>query len=499
LLSSAPKVDPPGYPLQEFERRLAALEAAIAADPKQAHRLAFASSVEGRPTHQFYFDRFVKLVRRSVSDHAALLELAVELRDGHRAEAHNYLTHGIHSYKGKYFPQIVRSLVNAAGLAPGSVVADPFVGSGTTTLEAALIGMRAVGLDRNPLAAVIARTKVDVLKLEVEAVRAGHAAIEGKLRRNYRADLPNRAYLERWFPKETIRVIERIVGAIANADAHPTFKDLARLSLSTHFRAWSLQEPTQLRIFRRSTAPPATALLDRFKQQLSEYTASVVVGLRLLSELGVVLPPVDIRLADSRVSHAWGCSRGSVDAVVTSPPYATALPYIDTDRLSIFCLGLADVGERSELEWEMIGTREILKRQRNVLEDALERNVTQLPQPIIKQIRAIRAANKKTEVGFRRQNLPALLYRYFSDMQRVLANTAAVLRKEGLCGIVIGDSYTVAGDNRVRIRTADFLEFLAEQAGLRRVDRIAMGGQTAYLPHQRNGIPAEDILLFTAP
>ena len=31
---------------------------------------------------------------------------------------------------------------------------------------------------------------------------------------------------------------------------------------------------------------------------------------------------------------------GKVDAIITSPPYATALPYLDTDRLSLIYLGL---------------------------------------------------------------------------------------------------------------------------------------------------------------
>lgn len=448
------------------------------------------------PTHQYYYDRFVKLTRRAAAHDVALVELASSVRDGHRAEAHNYLTHGIHSYKGKYFPQIVRSLVNTAGAGVGSLVVDPFAGSGTTTLEAALMGVRGVGVDRNPLAVLIARTKIDALRLTIDHVRAGELAVIAQLESGARAELPNLEYLERWFPAETLVAITRILGAIEAATAEDAFKDLARLALSTHLRSWSLQEPSQLRIFRRSEAPPASALVDRFVVQLAEYANVVAVGVRLLAELGIRLPDVRLDLADSREMGAWGCPPTSVDAVITSPPYATALPYIDTDRLSIFCLGLAQVQDRSGLEWEMIGTREILTKQRKELEEALTRNAAQLPAVVVGQILSIKSANDKASVGFRRRNLPALLYRYFIDMRSVLRNAGTALRSGGLCAVVIGDSYTVAGNKKVRIRTADFLTAIAEEAGLHCIERIPMGGQTAYLPHQRNGIPAERILLF---
>jgi site-specific DNA-methyltransferase (cytosine-N4-specific) len=477
---------------------LAKLERKLAHEARQAHRLAFAAYVGDHPTHQYYYDRFAKLTRAAAPD-VALLELASTVRDGNRTEAHNYLTHGIHSYKGKYFPQIVRSLVNAAGTGPGSLIVDPFVGSGTTTLEGALMGIRGIGLDRNPLAVLIARAKIDALRLTIDDVRDGESAIIAQLDDDARVELPNPEYLQRWFPSETLAAIAQILGAIEAATAKEAFKDLARLAVSTHLRSWSLQEPSQLRIFRRNEAPPASALMDRFVLQLAEYANAVAVGVRLLEELGIRLPEVRLDLADSRGMDAWGCEPTSVDAVITSPPYATALPYIDTDRLSIFCLGLAEVCDRSGLEWEMIGTREILTRQRKGLEDALAHNAANLPTVVVRQIRAIKSSNDRAEVGFRRRNLPALLYRYFIDMRSVLQNAETALRSGGLCAVVVGDSYTVAGSKKVRIRTADFLTNIAEEAGLHSTERIPMGGQTAYLPHQRNGIPAEEILLFVKP
>jgi site-specific DNA-methyltransferase (cytosine-N4-specific) len=47
------------------------------------------------------------------------------------------------------------------------------------------------------------------------------------------------------------------------------------------------------------------------------------------------------------------------DLIITSPPYATALPYIDTQRLSLIWLGLCTVTQLRRLEAEAIGSREL--------------------------------------------------------------------------------------------------------------------------------------------
>jgi hypothetical protein len=491
-LSSPPETEYVGYRLQSFERQLAELEMRAASSPE---RLAFFSRWAGRRTHQFYFDRFSKL--RGEDAALSLLAEAEVTRDGHRGAAHNYLTHGLHSYKGKFFPQVVRSLLNSVGLAAPAEVVDPFVGSGTTTLEASLMGLSGYGIDRNPLAVLIARTKSSALALEPPVVRDGTRAILAALDAAPEAELPNRAYLERWFPPANLRTVARILGAVEAAETPAAMRDLARVTLSSLLRGWSLQEPSQLRIFRRRSAPGAAALADRFTSDLHDASRAVALGRRLLHELGIAPGPVRIVEGDAREAAAWG--DGRFDALVTSPPYATALPYIDTDRLSIYTLGLDAVSERAPLEWSMIGNREIRKGQRRELEERLAANDAGLPAEVLDDILRIRARNEAVGVGFRRENLPTLLYRYFADMKAVLERAAETLLPRALCAIVVGDSFTLAGDERFRIRTADFLCAIAGELGFTLDERIEMGGQAAYLPHQRNGIPGEEILRLRAP
>ena len=65
-----------------------------------------------------------------------------------------YATHGLHEYRGKFFPQLVRALINVARLPEDAIVLDPMCGSGTSLVEARLSRRRCYGLDINPLSGV---------------------------------------------------------------------------------------------------------------------------------------------------------------------------------------------------------------------------------------------------------------------------------------------------------------------------------------------------------
>ena len=63
-----------------------------------------------------------------VTTDVARLERATrDLRNGrgNRKES-NYLTHGLHRFKGKFYPQLARALLNTANASSGDLVLDPF-------------------------------------------------------------------------------------------------------------------------------------------------------------------------------------------------------------------------------------------------------------------------------------------------------------------------------------------------------------------------------------
>ena len=82
-------------------------------------------------------------------------------------------THGLHRFAAKYVPQVPAWALDTFG-SRTSVVLDPFMGSGTTLVEAILRGGTSIGVDIDPLARFIARAKVT----PVDDERIGHLARE---------------------------------------------------------------------------------------------------------------------------------------------------------------------------------------------------------------------------------------------------------------------------------------------------------------------------------
>ena len=73
-----------------------------------------------------------------------------------------YASHNIHRYSGKFIPQIARSAIQLLS-EPHEIVFDPYLGSGTTALEAMLLERTCIGVDINPLAILISKVKTTVL------------------------------------------------------------------------------------------------------------------------------------------------------------------------------------------------------------------------------------------------------------------------------------------------------------------------------------------------
>ena len=85
--------------------------------------------------------------------------------DGHNTL---YATHGLHAYAAKCPPQLLRYGLRYYSKL-GETVMDPMAGSGTTLVEARLLGRNVIGYDIDPLARLIAQLKSRVVtSLEID-------------------------------------------------------------------------------------------------------------------------------------------------------------------------------------------------------------------------------------------------------------------------------------------------------------------------------------------
>jgi site-specific DNA-methyltransferase (cytosine-N4-specific) len=139
----------------------------------------------------------------------------------------------------------------------------------------------------------------------------------------------------------------------------------------------------------------------------------------------------------------FGSSR-LFDAAVCSPPYATALPYIDTQRLSIVWLGLAHPRDLRHLEGALTGNRECSEQQRSLWNRRAQDNIEGLPDKVARFCRLLHEAIGPRD-GFRRIAVPGLLYKYFVDMRATFRAVRSVLKPGAPFALVVGHNRTSFG------------------------------------------------------
>ncbi len=416
-------------------------------------------------------------------------------------QATRFGVHGFHEYKGKFNPQLARALINA--IEPDAeVIIDPFVGSGTTLVEALRLQRDARGRDRSPIAAFMASVKTEsLLAPDPEALAAQLLAVSDavgaalKLGQDYGRSkavswLTPKAhdFLGDWFTAPALAGLTQ--GLDAHADRDSLACRLSLLALSSILRDVSLQEPQDLRVRRRPEGFIAPSLRDAYLEKVDRLVEA-------LSELepGTGTSACDVRLGNAHDDDLFDQADGR-RLILTSPPYATALPYIDTDRLSIVALGLVTPQKLRTLEAGLTGSREWSTPERQRWWQALRENSEGLPTHVTTLLRKITLANEAAQAGFRRAAVPPLLYRYFAQMRGSLTSWARHLRSGEKAVVVVGRNRTGPAGAQVAIDTPTLLGWCAEQVGFEVADQHVLETWPRFGLHAANAVQGEDALVL---
>lgn len=433
----------------------------------------------------------------------AILENGMASNPGARKDP-KYVTHGIHAYKGKFYPQLAKGLINQLSLPPRAKILDPFCGSGTTLLEGHLNGYETYGCDLNPLAAQIASAKNSVIEVDpdlltevvsavVEAIDTAPDIFSDELDQ-FPVDCIDE--IQRWFADPVARKLNWLLSLIRSG-SHGSARDFLEVVFSSIVRDVSQQEPTDLRIRYRKDLLDNADVFSLYKEQLAIQFSRIEKFWKIRGYAPNQFLSSRVVHGDNRIKSTYdsmGLEDGSIDLVLTSPPYAMALPYIDTDRLSLLVLFGMSGAERRPIEQTLTGSRELNVSTRRALEsDFLERNMLPLEcrEFIIGLQNSIEASS---DSGFRKRNMPALMHRFLKDMDGVLEQLYRLCKPGAEAMIVIGDSKMTIDGTEVRIPSTDLIEIIASSKGFTALRRIDISVTTENLLHIKNAI-TENVVL----
>ncbi|MDD1721841.1 MAG: site-specific DNA-methyltransferase [Euryarchaeota archaeon] len=225
-----------------------------------------------------------------------------------------YLTHWIYPYKGKFHPQMIRAALNICKLSPGDTVLDPFVGSGTTALEAQLLGIDFIGYDASPVCVMQSRVKT----LSCDVLTQIKETYEALLTTGAQNIVSDKAFHD-------------VVGSAPDRRVRDFFC-LAKLVAISDSRR------------RRKDENQAFVSKTRLMIQ------SVAAYLEIQRHLRLSLGDVEIESGDAR---SLPLSDDSVSGIITSPPYSIALDYVKNDEHAFEALGY----DAAQLREQFIGLR----------------------------------------------------------------------------------------------------------------------------------------------
>lgn len=321
-----------------------------------------------------------------------------------------YLSHKFHSYPARFIPQIPLSFIKLF-TEEGDTVLDPMCGCGTTSVEAFLNNRNSIGNDFNPLAVLISKVKTTLIpSSEFEHLEKKMVRMKRYLDLDYRRierranNLPNRT-VSKIFNKAVIGKLEAIREMILELkdEGYNDLHDLGRVALSSTI--WSLVENGN-----------GIDLENTFINKVQMMKREILE----MADVVSVPPLVSAMKGDARKLDV---GTGTVDLIVTSPPYVNALDYYRVHMYNMLWLGM---------DFDLFRKHEIGGHSHFIM------------------------------------NRFRLLSEYLGDMLRSMIEMNRVLKEGKICAIVVGNSSL----EYELVESYKYFSFFSDDIGFRHLKTI---------------------------
>ena len=213
-----------------------------------------------------------------------------------------YAFHNLYPYKGKFYPRVVRTLINAFKLKENSIILDPFNGSGTTTHESSLMGINSVGIDVTPMGIVLSELKNELLFINGQKL---------DFSQNELGDILNSIEEKRWKHPEPL---------------------IHKLMLAVYFDT--------VDAFVRTSRYNKKGKLGLFIEKLNYIKDCYNKTMEVKEKYALKFKPANIIEKDILNLKNINELKEKFDACITSPPYYFSIDYVGKDNIAYDYLGI---------------------------------------------------------------------------------------------------------------------------------------------------------------
>ena len=252
--------------------------------------------------------------------------------------------HRLHPYLGKFIPQLVEIFLRKYR---PTLVYDPFVGSGTTLVEANALGIDSIGTDISAFNVLLTKVKTDeydIPKLEKEIYDILNRlnTYKSKFSNDEKVSKlfsTNNEYIQKWFAPNTQKELLCYLRLIKDY----TYQDLLKIILSRSARSARLVTHYDLDFPKEPQKKPYKCYKhDRTCQPVEEaykfllrYTIDTLNRVKEFSKIKTKAKVVVNHVDSREVKLPKG-----IDMVFTSPPYIGLIDYHDQHKYAYELLRL---------------------------------------------------------------------------------------------------------------------------------------------------------------
>lgn len=352
-------------------------------------------------------------------------------------------------YYAGFSESFVEDIIGQLQLPDGATILDPWLGAGTTSQVATAKGYRIRGYDLNPAMLLVAkaRTLATSAASEIPALTESIGQrYERTIKRDNKSSHAANEPLEQWLQPSAaraFRLIERSIATILAED---------QASLTTQIWSRAGQAPATFAFFYVGLFRCLRHFISEFQSsnptwiKTSDGTKRIYVSphrilTRLCKEIETlltairsetqVMPLVERRacVINRASSLRLPLSSGSIDAVISSPPYCTRIDYVRATLPELAVIGYPNGESIRRLRQKMIGTPTIDKNH-NYTSHAWGRTCSRFISAVE---RHPSKASSTYYLKYYRQ--------YFASVLASLREIDRVLKKPGRCVLVVQDSY----------------------------------------------------------
>jgi len=394
----------------------------------------------------------------------------------------------VHPFPARMAPAIALQAVS--GARRKLRVLDPMMGSGTVLVAARANGHYAIGRDIDPLAVLISgvwTTAIDKSRTRKVAEKILMQAEDSIRLLSFcnayppNADNETKKFLRYWFDSGVRRQLAALAAAIRQCGDKRTqdvlwcaFSRLIITKQAGVSRALDLAHSRPHRYFEKAPLKPFANFMKAVDR---------VLDCCLSSSANKRGPAPNVRLGDAR---RLNLADGTIDLVITSPPYLNAIDYLRCSKFSLVWMGCRTTEVR-HLRRNSVGSEvgEYMSSEESLSSELISR------------------LKLKSRLSSRKR---AILSHFIGDMHRAIREVSRVLSPGGKAIYVIGEN-TIKG---TYIKNAKIIIALAQNVGLRLNDqcRRTLPPNKRYLPppsRSRNSmalsarIRREIVLQFVKP